>query len=147
MKQLKKALKQISKKVILATAILICLNMTVPSTLALLSNSSGSDTSGSATTTTVTNPNCNNSTDVGVQKCIATDPIVKDINLIVNFLSAGVAIVVIGSIIVGGIQYSLAGDNSTATGAAKKRISDGLIALVAFIFTFAFLQWLIPGGL
>ncbi len=99
------------------------------------------------TTTTPTDPNCNNSSDAGVQKCIKNNQIVKDLNKIVAFLSAGVGIVVTGAIIVGGIQYTLAGDNSTATQAAKKRITDGLIALVAFIFTFAFLQWLIPGGL
>jgi hypothetical protein len=46
-----------------------------------------------------------------------------------------------------GIQYSLAGDNATATGAAKQRITNGLIALATFIFAFALLQWLIPGGL
>lgn len=72
--------------------------------------------------------------------------IVKDINQIVDFLSAGVAVVVVGVIIVGGIQYSLAGDKPEAVGAAKKRITNGLIALVVFILTFAFLQWLIPGG-
>lgn len=72
--------------------------------------------------------------------------IVKDINQIVNFLSAGVAVVVVGVIIVGGIQYSMAGDKPEAVSAAKQRIINGLIALVAFILTFAFLQWLIPGG-
>lgn len=91
--------------------------------------------------------NCNNSSNAGVQKCIDKNPIVNDIQIIVNFLSAAVGIVVIGVIILGGIQYSLAGDNPTATGSAKKRIMNGLIALLAFIFTFAFLQWLIPGGI
>ena len=70
----------------------------------------------------------------------------QDIQKIINFLSAGVGIVVIGVIILGGIQYSMAGDNTQATGAAKQRIINGLIALVAFIFMFAFLNWLLPGG-
>jgi hypothetical protein len=96
--------------------------------------------------TVPSDPNCNNSSDAGVQKCIDNNQITKDINLVVNFLSAGVGIIVIGVIILGGIQYSLAGDNSTATGAAKQRIINGLIALFVFIFAFTFLQWLIPGG-
>lgn len=75
------------------------------------------------------------------------NPIVKQLNNIVKFLSAGVAIVVIGMIIVGGIQYAIAGDNPTAVSAAKKRITDALLAFVVFLFTFAFLQWLIPGGI
>lgn len=71
----------------------------------------------------------------------------QDIQKIVNFLSAGVGVVVIGVIILGGIQYSMAGDNSQAVGAAKQRIINGLIALVAFIFMFAFINWLLPGGI
>jgi len=87
---------------------------------------------------------CNGNT---AETCLKKNKIVVDINTIVNFLAALIGIVVIGVIILGGIQYTLAGDNATATGAAKQRIINGLIALVAFIFTFAFLQWLIPGGI
>lgn len=74
------------------------------------------------------------------------NPIVKDINMFINFLGGLVGVVVVGSIILGGIQYSMAGDNPQAVGAAKKRIINGLIALLAFLFTYAFLQWLVPGG-
>lgn len=98
------------------------------------------------TPTALAAADCNNSSDAGVQSCLKNNQIVKDLNFIINFIATGVGIVVIGTIIVGGIQYSLAGDNATATGAAKQRIINGLIALVAFIFTYAFLQWLIPGG-
>lgn len=75
------------------------------------------------------------------------NPIVRDIQMFVDFLAAGVGIVVVGVIIVGGIQYMTSGDNPTALTAAKQRITNGLIALAAFLFTFAFLQWLIPGGI
>lgn len=79
--------------------------------------------------------------------CLQKNPIVTNLNNIIDFLSAGVGIVVIAVIIIGGIQYTLAGDNSSATQAAKQRITNGLIALFAFLFIFAFLQWIIPGGL
>lgn len=82
-----------------------------------------------------------------VQKCVTQSPIVHDIQTIVDFLSAGVGIIVTGVIIVGGIQYTLAGGNPSAVTAARQRITNGLIALFAFLFIFAFLQWLIPGGI
>lgn len=82
-----------------------------------------------------------------VDKCLNQSPIVHDIQNIVNFLSAAVGVVVIAVIIIGGIQYSVAGDNASALTAAKQRITNGLIALFAFMFAFAFVQWLIPGGI
>lgn len=78
---------------------------------------------------------------------LKNNPIVKDINLIVNFLSVGVGVVVIAMLILGGIQYSIAGANPEAVSKAKQRIINALIALVAYLFIFAFLQWLIPGGI
>lgn len=88
----------------------------------------------------------NGCTDKNRQQCLQDNPIVKDLNIVVTFLSGLVGVVVVGVIILGGIQYSMAGDKAEAVGAAKKRITNGLIALLAFLFIFAFLQWLIPGG-
>lgn len=64
----------------------------------------------------------------------------------INVLSAMVGVVVVGSIVVGGIQYSTAADDPQKIAAAKGRIYNALLALVAFIFSYAFLQWIIPGG-
>lgn len=88
----------------------------------------------------------NTKTSAALNNCLTQSPLVHDIQMIINFLSAGVGIIVIGVIILGGIQYSIAGDNATATAAAKQRIINGLIALAAFIFTFSLLNWLLPGG-
>lgn len=85
-------------------------------------------------------------TDPANKEKIACTPLGKDINQIVNFLAAAVGIVVVGSIIYGGIQYIMAGDNPQAVGAAKERITNSLIALIAFGFSYAFVQWLVPGG-
>lgn len=82
-----------------------------------------------------------------VQNCLTQSPVVHRIQQIVDFLSVGVGIVVVGVILVGGIQYIVAGDNPQALTAARQRITNGLIALFAFIFMSAFLQWLIPGGI
>ena len=88
-----------------------------------------------------------NPSPTDLQKCVNGDPITRDINTIVNFLGIGVGIVVIVTIILGGIQYSMAGDNAEAVSKAKQRIINGLLALAAFIFTYSILQWIIPGGI
>lgn len=92
--------------------------------------------------------NCDNvTTTAKIQDCLKNNPVSEKLRLIVNALSAGVGVVVVAMIIVGGIQYIMAGDNPNATAEAKKRITNALIALVAFLFVGAFLQWLVPGGL
>lgn len=75
------------------------------------------------------------------------NPIVRNLNNIVTVLSALVGVVVVGNIILGGIQFAAAGDKADAVSAAKKRVVNGVIALVAYLFIFAFLQWLVPGGI
>lgn len=64
----------------------------------------------------------------------------------VTFLTAGVGIVVTAMIVIGGIQYSTANGDPQKVAGAKKTIYNALFALVAFIFLWAFMQWLIPGG-
>lgn len=95
----------------------------------------------------IDNPNCDDKSNAGLQKCLKNNPLVEKINVIVNFLSAAVGVVVIAVIIMGGIQYSIAGGSPEAVSKAKTRITNGLIALAAFLFIFAFLQWIIPGGI
>ena len=82
-----------------------------------------------------------------IQKELNKNPIVKDINMIINVLSAGVGIVVVAVIIFGGIRYIMAGDSPQSVEAAKNTIRNGLIGLAIYIFGFAFLQWLVPGGI
>ncbi|HEX5395335.1 MAG TPA: hypothetical protein VFW52_03240 [Candidatus Saccharimonadales bacterium] len=77
---------------------------------------------------------------------VSSNPIYKDLNMLINFVSAGVGILVVGTIILGGIQYTMAGDSPDAVSKAKQRITNGLIALAAFLFIYSFIQWLVPGG-
>ena len=90
--------------------------------------------------------NCDGSTAAKNDQCLKSNPIVRNLNNIVTVLSGLVGVVVVGTIILGGIQYAMAGDKAEAGSAANPRITNGLIALLAFLFIFAFLQWLIPGG-
>ncbi|TXG76667.1 hypothetical protein E6Q11_04200 [Candidatus Dojkabacteria bacterium] len=72
--------------------------------------------------------------------------IVKWLQTFINILSAAAGLVITIVIIVGGIQYSAAKDDPQAVAAAKSRITNAIIALAAFIFFYAFLQWVVPGG-
>lgn len=147
MKNLKNRLKLTIKKTLLICLSVAFLSIPASSALAAFADPNTGQTNPPTSGGTQTDPNCNNSSDAGINKCLQKNQIVVDINKIVDFLAGGVGIVVIGTIILGGIQYSMAGDNAQATTAARQRITNGLIALAAFIFAFAFLQWLIPGGL
>lgn len=69
------------------------------------------------------------------------------IRLFTNGLSALVGIVIVVMVVVGGIQYSMARDNPQAVAAARQKIINAVLALLLFVFMFAFLQWIIPGGL
>lgn len=82
-----------------------------------------------------------------LKKCIQENPLVKDINLAINLLSGLVGIIVVIMMIVGGIQYMTAGGNPQSVAVAKKRISNAALSIVALLFMFSFLQWLIPGGI
>ena len=64
----------------------------------------------------------------------------------INILSATVGIVIVAMVIIGGIQYSTSGDDPQAVAKAKGKIINALLALVVFVFGYAFLQWVVPGG-
>jgi len=72
--------------------------------------------------------------------------IIKWIVKFTNVLAGIVGIVVVIMIIIGGIQYSSAGSDSQKIASAKSKITNALFALLVFIFLYAFLQWLVPGG-
>ena len=65
---------------------------------------------------------------------------------IIRFLSNGVGIVVIASIVFGGIQYIASGGDPNSTNKAISRIRSSIIALMIYIFAYAILNYLIPGA-
>ncbi len=86
-----------------------------------------------------------NNCDAGNQgkDCSITDRL----QTIANFLSAGVGIIIVIMLIIGGIQYTTAGGDPGKVAAAKNRILNAIYALIAFFFLYSFLQWIIPGGI
>lgn len=75
------------------------------------------------------------------------DFIKKYLNPAINLFSMTFLLVAVGSLIYGGIQYSASGGDAQRVSQAKSRITNTIIAVIAYFFLFAFLQFLVPGGL
>lgn len=65
---------------------------------------------------------------------------------VIRFLSLGVGLVIIASLIWAGIQYTLSRGDPGATAKAVDRIVNTVVALLVYIFGFALLNFVIPGG-
>lgn len=65
----------------------------------------------------------------------------------IRVLTGLMGVVVAISIIVAGIQYGSAASDPGKVVAAKKRLTAAILALLSYLFMFAFLQWLLPGGI
>jgi len=85
-------------------------------------------------------------TPTQVSNQLHSNAITTKLNNLVTLIGGVVGIVVIGNIIFGGIQYTMAGGNPQAAANARKRIANSVIALVAFFLIWSFVQWLVPGG-
>lgn len=85
------------------------------------------------------------SIDIGCDHKIS-NPIADMVFAIIRLLSDGVGIVVIASVIVGGIQYSVSHGDPQASAAAVGRIRSSVMALFIFIFAYAILNYVIPAG-
>jgi hypothetical protein len=64
---------------------------------------------------------------------------------IIKFLSDGVGLVVIASLIWAGIQYTGSRGDPQATANAMKRVQSNVMALLLYIFAYAILNYIVPG--
>ncbi len=78
------------------------------------------------------------------QKC---DFIKQYVNPGINLLSIAFGLIAVISIILGSIQYSSAGGDPQKVTQAKQRISKTIVAILAYLFLYAFLQFIVPGGI
>ncbi len=108
--------------------------------------------SGSATPGTKT-PSCDGSscapTPTGAgQNCDENqcDLINLYVNPTIRILSILVGLVVAASLVLGGVQYAASSGDPQKVSAAKSRITNTLMAFFAYAFLYAFLNFLIPGG-
>lgn len=74
-------------------------------------------------------------------------PFIKRVNVYIKWITNGIGIIAVFGLVIAGIQYAAAGENPSAVAASKKRISNIIIGIIIYVFMYAALQWLIPGGL
>jgi hypothetical protein len=79
----------------------------------------------------------------GGQNC---DFVKQYVNPGIKLFSIAFGLVATISIIIGGINYSTSGGDPQKASKARARITNTVIALVAYMFLYALLQFLIPGG-
>ena len=89
-------------------------------------------------------PTVKTTIDLGCQA--KGNPIMDMLFAIIRLLSDGVGLVIIGSFIVGGIQYSSSRGDPQSSAKAIGRIQATFIALLIYIFSYAILNYVIPGG-
>jgi hypothetical protein len=65
---------------------------------------------------------------------------------IIRFITDGVGLIIIASLVYAGIQYTLSRGNPQELAKANKRIQSTVMALVLFIFAYALLNYVIPNG-
>ncbi len=75
------------------------------------------------------------------------DSILTVLVTISNWLAAGVVIAVIGGIIYGAIMYATSAGDASKAKSATEIIRNAFIALVLYFLMWAFLQYIVPGGL
>lgn len=73
--------------------------------------------------------------------------ITKYVNPAIKLLAALAALAAVVGITVGGVQYSSSGGDPQKVGEGKKKVINGLVGFVAFLFLASFVQFLTPGGL
>lgn len=83
-------------------------------------------------------------TDQNTNNCVLFQ---KYIIPLINFLSIGVGVIIIIMVIIGGLQYTTAGGDANKVAEARKKIFNAALSFLAFIFLYAFLQWIVPGGI
>lgn len=85
--------------------------------------------------------------DWGCNGASDKDSILTVLVTISNWLAAGVVIAVIGGIIYGAIMYATSAGDAGKAKSATEIIRNAFIALVLYFLMWAFLQYIVPGGL
>ncbi len=80
-------------------------------------------------------------------KAEGVDTVTSVLLYVINFLAVGVGIAVVGGIVWGGLVYAQSDGDSGKVKEAIDIIRNAIIGLVLFIFMYAIVNFLVPGGL
>lgn len=90
---------------------------------------------------------CNDITTSVEYTCDArTDPVSALVLVIINFMAIGVGIAVVGGITWGAVNYTVSNGDAAKAKKGIQVVINSIIGLVIFLFMYAILHFLIPGG-
>lgn len=75
------------------------------------------------------------------------NPVMSILIQVINFLAVGVGIAVVGGIIWGGMIYASSNGDSAKTKQAITIIVNAVVGLLLFMFMYALINFIVPGGL
>lgn len=75
------------------------------------------------------------------------NPVISLVLQIINFLAVGVGIAVVGGIIWGGLLYASSNGDSSKAKQGITTIVNAVIGLLFFMFMYALINFIVPGGL
>ena len=105
------------------------------------------DENGNLTTSNGNNSKSSGSSAEAKTAILPSDWKIEDIlNMILVVVTTGAGIAAVGSIVFAGILYITARDNAGQVSKAKTMIMNTVIGIIAYILMWAFLEWIIPGG-
>lgn len=106
------------------------------------------DGNGNITTPNGNNSNNSKSPTDAKTAILPSDWKIEDIlNMVLVVVTTGVGIAAVGSIVFAGVLYITARDNAAQVSKAKTMIMNTIIGIIAYILMWAFLEWIIPGGI
>lgn len=79
--------------------------------------------------------------------CSDENGVLGIISLVLTILSFGIGALATFGIVIEGIRYMTAQDNMEQIKTAKKRIFQIVVGLLAYAMLWAFVNWLVPGGI
>lgn len=83
----------------------------------------------------------------GAEGSASDTAFVKRVAAYLRWLFLGVGVLAVFGFVIASIQYIAAQDNSQSVAAAKTRMVNIIYGVLIYMFMFALLQWLIPGGI
>lgn len=90
---------------------------------------------------------CDIKEQANIDDCLKKNPLTQWIVFAINLLGVLVVVGASAMLVFAGVEYVASADNPERVKSAKQKIINVIIGIIAFFFMYAFLQWLIPGGI
>ena len=136
-----------------STPTYVCYDKTAPGTDGKCGDGSTPRLRGSTCPAGLTGPGFDGKCQDGSSPIPKTDSVVERnaiwglLVLAINIMTAGIGIAAVGGILYGSILYTSSEGSAETTKKARKIISNVVIGLLMYALMYAFLNYMIPGGM